>query len=200
MAPAAHPVGLSNGFMMSVPQHPFLHRLATNLPLFNRFFLSAYPTVMFSTGCMYVSSHHAIYSQRDELKVLGGENNRLNGPAETPLFRHLGASSWHRGDAKLFVQLGKLVKAIPILGTEGDKSANVHNDLDVDPTRSSPALWPMIIVMLGLVAFFAWLRYGRRRRSAKSSMGCASAKCGGKCCKGRNVVVLISEKEAWLTD
>ncbi|KAI9006038.1 nucleotide-diphospho-sugar transferase [Gaertneriomyces semiglobifer] len=118
VAPAAHPVGISNGFMMTAPAHPFIEQLIQNLQLFNRWFISSYPTVMFSTGCMYVSSHHAIASDRQDLKVLGGENNRLSGRVTTPLFTHWGASSWHQGDARVFKVLGNIVKAIPIFGTE----------------------------------------------------------------------------------
>jgi len=55
-APAAHPVGFSNGFMMASKRHPFVGELVRNLPVYNwRWFGLPYPTVMFSTGCHYAS-------------------------------------------------------------------------------------------------------------------------------------------------
>jgi mannosyltransferase OCH1-like enzyme len=56
VAPAAHPMGVSNGFFMAAPQHPFLKRLVDNLKRFNRHWVFLpYPTVMLSTGCYYMS-------------------------------------------------------------------------------------------------------------------------------------------------
>lgn len=55
---------------------------------------------------------HAFQSNRTELKILAGprENRRLhslNGPVSTPIFNHLGSSSWHSYDAAMIVGLGK---------------------------------------------------------------------------------------------
>lgn len=33
--------------------------------------------------------------------------HRLNGPVKTPIFDHLGSSSWHSYDAAMIVSLGK---------------------------------------------------------------------------------------------
>ncbi|KND00205.1 uncharacterized protein SPPG_04541 [Spizellomyces punctatus DAOM BR117] len=115
VTPSAHPVGLSNSIILSTPHHPFTSILVQNLPTFNHYFFSSYPTVMFSTGCMYLSALHTLYPQRSiDTKVLGGERNRVNGRAETPLFTHLGASSWHQGDAQLFVLIGRWIKETPL--------------------------------------------------------------------------------------
>ncbi|TPX62010.1 hypothetical protein SpCBS45565_g07116 [Spizellomyces sp. 'palustris'] len=118
VAPAAHPVGISNGFIMTAPKNSFLRQLTSNLQYFNRWYLSPYITVMISAGCMYVSSQHAIASDRSELMVLGGLNNKLSGNVTTPIFSHLGASSWHEKDAKVFKVLGKVLKSIPIFGKD----------------------------------------------------------------------------------
>jgi hypothetical protein len=47
------------------------------------------------------------------LKILAGPKedplmHRLNGDVVTPLFHHLGASSWHSFDAALIVSLGRI--------------------------------------------------------------------------------------------
>ncbi|RKO86844.1 nucleotide-diphospho-sugar transferase, partial [Blyttiomyces helicus] len=114
IAPAAHPIGVSNGFIMISPRHPFMKQVVDNLSLFNRFFISAYPTVMFSTGCTYLSAQHLVSPHRNQLKVLSGLNNKLSGNSTTPLFHHLGASSWHSSDAPVFNALGRFLKSVPI--------------------------------------------------------------------------------------
>ncbi|KAJ3015880.1 hypothetical protein HKX48_004328 [Thoreauomyces humboldtii] len=178
VANAAHPVGVSNGFLMVPTRSPFMQQLVGNLVLFNHFYMSAYPTVMFSTGCMYVSSHHAIYPDRDQLKVLGGERNRLNGIAVTPLFKHLGASSWHQGDAKMFVKMGKIIKSVPIFGTstsepKGSERMSALPELEgghtAPPRKVQPASHrsTYIIVALLAIGFLAFLRVRRFTKTAK---------------------------------
>ena len=55
-APAAHPVGFSNGFMMAARRHPFVGQLIRHLRKYDRnWFGLPYATVMFSTGCHYAS-------------------------------------------------------------------------------------------------------------------------------------------------
>lgn len=43
---------------------------------------------------------HALFPNRDDLRILWGPNHlhRLSGAVTTPLFRHLGLSSWHSFD------------------------------------------------------------------------------------------------------
>jgi mannosyltransferase OCH1-like enzyme len=56
VAPAATPMGISNGFLMVAPRHPFMQFVIDNLPRYNvNWFGVPYPTVMFSTGCHYLS-------------------------------------------------------------------------------------------------------------------------------------------------
>lgn len=61
---------------------------------------------------------HRTYHDQVHLKILDS-THKLNGHVVTPLFEHLGASSWHKGDAKVILQLGLVVesvKRVPILG------------------------------------------------------------------------------------
>lgn len=51
------------------------------------------------------------------MAVLDGAN-KLNGHVVTPLFEHLGASSWHKSDAKLILRLGKLIEHAKGLSVE----------------------------------------------------------------------------------
>lgn len=48
-------MGFSNDFMVAAAGHPFLAQMVAALPTWNKRFGSKYPTVMFSTGPMFVS-------------------------------------------------------------------------------------------------------------------------------------------------
>ncbi|OGM45767.1 glycosyl transferase [Aspergillus bombycis] len=110
VAPAAYPAGFSIGMILSTPKNSFVRDLIDNLPRFNRrWFLFPYVTVMFSTGCHYASTIYTTQANRTSLRILSGTPGRpnmhmLNGEVDTPLFRHLGTSSWHANDA-LFVRM-----------------------------------------------------------------------------------------------
>jgi inositol phosphorylceramide mannosyltransferase catalytic subunit len=118
LAPKANPVGVSNGFIIASRGHPLLSQMITFLPRFNLNFILRYATVMFSTGCMYISSHMQLFTRRRWGKgtvfVLDGVENMLNGNVDTPLFRHLGTSSWHEGDAKFIRKIVGGVKRSPV--------------------------------------------------------------------------------------
>ncbi|KAK3368761.1 glycosyltransferase family 32 protein [Podospora didyma] len=109
----AHPAGFSIGFMMASKRNAFVGKLVRNLPRYNRNWLGLpYPAVMFSTGCHYASTIHAFQHNRSELKILAGPKDNfklhsLNGPVSTPIFNHLGSSSWHSYDAAMIVTIGK---------------------------------------------------------------------------------------------
>ena len=49
---------------------------------------------------------HATYSHRSNLRVLPREY-KLGGHSVTPIFEHLGAASWHRGDANAIIVVGR---------------------------------------------------------------------------------------------
>ena len=58
---------------------------------------------------MFLSAEHLRYSprlhRRDDLRVLTSRMHALNGVVTTPLFRHLGSSSWHGNDAHMIRQI-----------------------------------------------------------------------------------------------
>lgn len=68
---------------------------------------------------------HAYQPNRTELKVLAGppENfkmHSLNGHVSTPIFNHLGSSSWHSYDAALIVSVGRMIGTkLPLLAIAG---------------------------------------------------------------------------------
>lgn len=113
VAPQAHPTGFSIGFMMSSRQNPFVGDIVRNLTVYDKQWLGLpYPTVMFSTGCHFASVIHAYEANRADLKILPGPLHSLNGRVSTPLFEHMGSSSWHSYDAKLIVMLGSKINLV----------------------------------------------------------------------------------------
>ena len=122
--PKTIPVGVSNDVMSSAKEHPFMDHLIHNLVTFNHRYLTHYPTVMFSTGPMFVSASYGLYVDAEGKstpstpgnpsagfsgirvlpKPLYGKNAK---PSEAPdaFFRHFYGSSWHEGDAGFLIFL-----------------------------------------------------------------------------------------------
>ncbi|KYK60238.1 glycosyl transferase [Drechmeria coniospora] len=107
VAPEAHPTGFSISFLMASRHNTFVRDVLRHLTEYNRRWLGLpYPTVMFSTGGHFASVIHAAQPDRSPLKILPGPLHSLNGRVTTPLFEHLGSSSWHSYDAQLITSLG----------------------------------------------------------------------------------------------
>ncbi|PWN86755.1 hypothetical protein FA10DRAFT_222873, partial [Acaromyces ingoldii] len=122
--PKTIPVGVSNDVMLAAKGHPFMDYLIHNLVAFNHRYVTHYPTVMFSTGPMFVSSSYQLYANvhnqsmpstswapsagfsgvRILSKALYGKNAALS---EVPdaFFRHFYGSSWHAKDASSLIFL-----------------------------------------------------------------------------------------------
>ena len=73
------------------------------------------------TNASLASTIHAFQTNRTSLKVLAGPSDNprlhsLNGQVSTPIFNHLGSSSWHSYDAALIVSVGRMLgHKVPIL-------------------------------------------------------------------------------------
>jgi mannosyltransferase OCH1-like enzyme len=112
VAPEAHETRFSIGFMMAERSNAFVGRILNSLPTFDKQWLwLPYAIVMFSTGCHFASVIHAMDPQRNLLKILPGPLHSLSGHVSTPLFEHLGSSSWHSYDARML----KLVDSFGVL-------------------------------------------------------------------------------------
>lgn len=98
--PQTRPVGFSNDFLAAAPGHPFVAQLLDALPRWNLWLLSKYPTVMFSTGPMFVTLQASFYRSRRSLWVLPDNLYGKYVPTGESLFVHLFGSSWHGEDAK----------------------------------------------------------------------------------------------------
>ncbi|KAH9938218.1 nucleotide-diphospho-sugar transferase [Fomitopsis serialis] len=106
------------------PRHPFMEQLIHGLMGFDHSWVLNYPTVMFSTGPMFVSAQYGLYTSTHpatlaqpggELRVLPkalyGKNAK---PGEAPhsFFSHYYGSSWHADDAAFIGFLGKWGKGL----------------------------------------------------------------------------------------
>lgn len=133
--PKTIPVGVSNDVMASAPRHEFMDLLIHNLITFNHRYLTHYPTVMFSTGPMFVSASYGLFvdahgqsvpSTPENItagfsgirvlpKALYGKNAK---PSEAPdaFFRHFYGSSWHAGDADFLIFLREHGRLLIVLG------------------------------------------------------------------------------------
>ncbi|KAJ6485173.1 glycosyltransferase family 32 protein [Mycena vitilis] len=104
--PKTIPVGVSNDLMFAQKHHPFLAQTIHNLATFDHSWILNYPTVMFSTGPMFLSVQYGIFTSqhvpggnvRILPKALYGKNAL---PSEAPhsFFTHHYGSSWHSDDA-----------------------------------------------------------------------------------------------------
>ncbi|KAJ7665503.1 nucleotide-diphospho-sugar transferase [Mycena rosella] len=121
--PKTIPVGVSNDLMFAQKHHPFLAQTIHNLATFDHSWVLNYPTVMFSTGPMFLSVQYGIFtSQRVQggnvrilPKSLYGKNAE---PAEAPhsFFTHHYGSSWHSDDAAFIWFLGAWGKGLMWIG------------------------------------------------------------------------------------
>lgn len=126
--PKTIPVGVSNDLMFAAKGHPFLAQTIHNLITFDHSWVLNYPTVMFSTGPMFLSAQYGLYtaSHPPTAELPGGEvrilPKSLYGknakPEEAPhsFFSHYYGSSWHADDAAFIGFLGKWGKGLMWLG------------------------------------------------------------------------------------
>ena len=125
--PKTIPVGVSNDLMFAEKGHPFMAQTIHNLVTFDHNWILNYPTVMFSTGPMFLSAQYGIYSASHPIsleslgeirilpKSLYGKNAK---PFEAPhsFFSHFYGSSWHADDAAFIGFLGTWGKGLLLIG------------------------------------------------------------------------------------
>ncbi|KAI0750745.1 nucleotide-diphospho-sugar transferase [Daedaleopsis nitida] len=126
--PRTIPVGVSNDLMFSEKNHPFMAQTIHNLIRYDYNWVLNYPTVMFSTGPMFLSAQYGAWTSTHPLtpdlpggevrilpKSLYGKNAK---PEEAPhsFFVHYYGSSWHADDAAFIGFLGKWGKGLMWIG------------------------------------------------------------------------------------
>jgi hypothetical protein len=122
--PRTIPVGVSNDLMFAAKGHPFMTQTIHALMSFDINYIINYPTVMFSTGPMFLSVQLSLFASRNpslasEVRVLSkplyGKNAK---PDEAPhaFFTHHYGSSWHADDAGFITFLGKYGRILMYIG------------------------------------------------------------------------------------
>lgn len=126
--PITKPVGISNDLIFSSKGSAFMDGTVHGLAAFNHKYFSNYPTVMFSTGPMFLSAQYAIFSAshplteshpRSEIRVLPKSLYGKNAPiSDVPhsFFSHFYGSSWHADDAGFITFLGHWGKRLMWIG------------------------------------------------------------------------------------
>ncbi|PFH52816.1 glycosyltransferase family 32 protein [Amanita thiersii Skay4041] len=123
--PKTIPVGLSNDLMFSEKHHPIMEQTIHNLITFDHNWVLNYPTVMFSTGPMYLSMQYGLYvsthpsTANIEVRVLPKSlygKNAKEGEAPHSFFSHFYGSSWHADDAAFIGFLGTWGKGLMWIG------------------------------------------------------------------------------------
>jgi inositol phosphorylceramide mannosyltransferase catalytic subunit len=120
--PKTIPVGVSNDLMFAAKGHAFLAQTIHNLVTFDHSWILNYPTVMFSTGPMFLSAQYALYTSShmsDPIRILPKSlygKNAKEGEAPHSFFSHFYGSSWHADDAPFIGFLGTWGKGMMWFG------------------------------------------------------------------------------------
>ncbi|GAA5842973.1 hypothetical protein JCM11251_007300 [Rhodosporidiobolus azoricus] len=123
--PATIPVGISNDLMFAEKGHPFMDLVIHNLITFDHSYGTNYPTVMFSTGPMFLSAQYGLWPkevgehEERQVRVLPRRWYGKNAPPtqmEDSYFDHFYGSSWHADDAGFITFLGKFGMALMYAG------------------------------------------------------------------------------------
>lgn len=125
--PKTLPVGVSNDLMFSVKRHPFFAQTIHNLITFDHSWVLNYPTVMFSTGPMFLSIQYGLFTSSRAFSGMGASSIRIlsqafygknakEGEAPNSFFSHFYGSSWHADDAAFISFLGSWGKGLMWVG------------------------------------------------------------------------------------
>ncbi|KAF9476506.1 hypothetical protein BDN70DRAFT_882338 [Pholiota conissans] len=123
--PKTIPVGVSNDLMFAERHHPLMEQTIHSLKKFDHSWILNYPTVMFSTGPMFLSAQYGLFTAshpktalqdvRILPKSLYGKNARED-EAPHSFFSHFYGSSWHADDAAFIGFLGTWGKGLMWIG------------------------------------------------------------------------------------
>lgn len=111
--PKTYPIGVSNDFMATTRQHAFFDQVLHALKSHAHTFGSKFPTVMFSTGPMFVNFELARYLRRSNQHTCTDKNavcvieQRWYENTPGSYLQHYDGSSWHGWDSDLLEYCGE---------------------------------------------------------------------------------------------
>jgi len=107
--PQTTPLGFSNDFMMSSVRNPFFLFLINRLNTSDHWWLgSKYMRVLTSTGSVFLTNGYLAYPDKELIHVFPLE---CYAGARSCFLGHVAGSSWHDGDATIFIFLGKIYES-----------------------------------------------------------------------------------------
>jgi len=108
--PETQPMGVSNDFIVSSPNHPFFRWIIHQLPYYNNRWGIKYATVLFSTGPTVINRmlYTYYYNTRDldiedKVFILPERWYNDDNPTGDSYFYHETGSSWHEWDAAVLM-------------------------------------------------------------------------------------------------
>jgi hypothetical protein len=113
--PKTWPIGLSMDVLIAAPKQPFYKQVQEALPWWAHTWGSKYPTVMFSTGPMFLTWQAMLYPDRKGLSILPVPLYGKWTHSAVAFFEHYYASMWHDDDAKLALGVWRAKKPILVL-------------------------------------------------------------------------------------
>lgn len=122
LLPITKPVGVSNDLLAATKKSAFFEQTVNGLAAFNHHFVTNYPTVMFSTGPMFLSAQFSIWRSTHAphlVRVLPKALYGKNAPASKvphSFFTHFYGSSWHADDSGFIIWLGTWGKGVMVIG------------------------------------------------------------------------------------
>lgn len=108
-----YPIGVSNDFMATTAHHPFFDQVLHALKSHAHTFGTKLPTVMFSTGPMFVNFELARYLRRTRVHHCSNKNavcvveQRWYENTPGSYFQHYEGSSWHGWDSHVLSYCGE---------------------------------------------------------------------------------------------
>lgn len=105
--PLTWPVGFSNDVLVTPPGHPFYKQVTEAARKWDRVYGTKYPTVMFSTGPMFLTYQAMLYPDRNGIWALPRSLYGKWAHSSIAFFDHYHASMWHSSDAAIFLFLWK---------------------------------------------------------------------------------------------
>lgn len=99
LVPLTWPVGFSNDVLVTPARHPFYKQVTDAAPKWDKMYGTKYPTVMFSTGPMFLTYQAMLYPNRSQIWVLPRSLYGKWTHSAAAYFAHYHASMWHSSDA-----------------------------------------------------------------------------------------------------
>ena len=121
--PITEPVGISNDVLISIPHHPFIQEVISQLKEWNVGCGSPYFTVFFSTGPAFLSYQAGRYLEKQSALEGDGisESQEViyflaHDIYASGVFYHITGNSWHYGDAKILSFIYYNLYTVMVLG------------------------------------------------------------------------------------